>query len=171
MSSNGHTSSPIKIPLEYMPDPEEFLSIKELKQLVHMLDQSDVTVLEVKSFGKQGRLVLRKANDAIQITTQSTGIGASTEESDALYVITAPLVGIFHHWSISKERPLVAVGDKIKEGQHVGMIEVLHIPSEVESPVAGRVVEFLVEDGQPVEYGQALIIIDQRQDTVVIKEL
>jgi biotin carboxyl carrier protein len=159
-SSNGH--APIKIPLEYMPAPEEFLSINELKRIVHMLEQSDVTELEVKSFGKQGRLVLRKANDAIQVSTQSTVMETATVEDDALYIITASLVGVFHHWSTSKERPLVAVGDKIKEGQHVGMIKALHIPSEVESPVAGRVVEFLVEDGQPVEYGQALIVIDKR---------
>ena len=161
-SSNGHTSSPIKVPLEYKQSSEEFLSIEELKRLIHMLDQSDVAELEVRSLGKQERLVLRKANDAIQVTTQSASTETSLVENDELYIITASLVGIFHHWSISKERPLVAVGDRIKEGQHVGMIEVLHIPSEVESPVAGRVVEFLVEDGYPVEYGQALIIIDKR---------
>src|SRR5450631_859742 len=160
-SSNGHTSSPIKVPLEYKQSSEEFLSIEELKRLIHMLDQSDVAELEVRSLGKQERLVLRKANDAIQVTTQSASTETSLVENDELYIITASLVGIFHHWSISKERPLVAVGDRIKEGQHVGMIEVLHIPSEVESPVAGRVVEFLVEDGYPVEYGQALIIIDK----------
>jgi acetyl-CoA carboxylase biotin carboxyl carrier protein len=161
-SSNGHASPPNTIPLEYKHSPEEFLSIDDLKRLIQMLDQSDVTELEVKSLGKHGHLVLRKANNTIQATMQSASTETPPIENDELYIITASLVGIFHHWSISKERPLVAVGDRVKEGQHVGMIEVLHIPSEVESPVAGRVVEFLVEDGQPVEYGQALIIIDQQ---------
>jgi acetyl-CoA carboxylase biotin carboxyl carrier protein len=161
-SSNGHTSSLSRIPLEYKHSSEEFLSIDELKRLIQMLDQSDIMELEVKSLGKQERLVLRKTHNTIQMATQSASAEISPVENDGLYTITASLVGIFHHWSISKERPLVAIGDRIKEGQHVGMIEVLHIPSEVESPVAGRVVEFLVADGQPVEYGQALIIIDQR---------
>jgi acetyl-CoA carboxylase biotin carboxyl carrier protein len=161
-SSNGHPSSLSIIPLEYKHSSEEFLSIDELKRLIQMLDQSDLTELEVKSLGKQERLVLRKTHTTIQTVTQSASAETSPVENAGLYTITASLVGIFHHWLISKERPLVAVGDRIKEGQHVGMIEVLHIPSEVESPVAGRVVEFLVADGQPVEYGQALIIIDQR---------
>ena len=161
-SNNGHTSSLSIIPLEYKYSSEEFLSIDELKRLIQMLNQSDLTELEVKSLRKQERLVLRKTHTTVQTATQSASAETSPVENAGLYTITASLVGIFHHWSISKERSLVAVGDRIKEGQHVGMIEVLHIPSEVESPVAGRVVEFLVADGQPVEYGQALIIIDQR---------
>ena len=161
-SSNGHTSSLSQISLEYKHPSEEFLSIDELKRLIQMLDQSDVAELEVRSFEKQERLLLRKTNSTTQAATPPAPAETPLAEHDELSTITAPLVGIFHHWSISKERPLVKVGDRIKEGQHVGMIEVLHIPSEVESSVAGQVVEFLVADGQPVEYGQPLIIIDPR---------
>jgi len=160
-SSNGHVSSSIKIPLEYAPTSEEFLSIDELKQLVRMLDQSDVSELEVKSAESKGRLVLRKAGDPGQVTDRTPPVDVVASEEDARYIITASLVGIFHSWFTSKERPLVALGDKVKEGQHVGTILSLNIPSEVESPVAGRIVEFLVEDGQPVEYGQALMAIEQ----------
>lgn len=161
-SSNGHASSLSQISLEYKQKSEEFLSIDELKRLIQMLDQSDVTELEVRSPVKQERLVLRKAHNTTQVTAQPASIETSLVESDELFIITAPLVGIFHHWSITKERPLVKVGDRIKEGQHIGMIEVLHIPSEVESSVAGQIIEFLVADGQPVEYGQPLMIIDKR---------
>jgi biotin carboxyl carrier protein len=162
-SSNGHVAVPSsKFPLEYTSPSEEFISLDELKQLVRMLDQSDVVELEVKSAASKGRLVLRKASDTVQVPAQAALLDAPAPLEDTRYIITASLVGIFHPWSSSKDRPLAAVGDKVKEGQHVGMIQSLNIPSEVESPVAGRIVEFLVEDGQPVEYGQALIIIEQR---------
>jgi biotin carboxyl carrier protein len=54
----------------------------------------------------------------------------------------------------------VAVGDRVKEGQLVGTIQSLNVLNEVETSVAGRVVEIHVQDGQPVEYGQLLMTID-----------
>jgi len=55
---------------------------------------------------------------------------------------------------------LVAVGDRVKAGQLVGTIESLNVLNEVETTAAGRVVEIFVQDGQPVEYGQVLMAID-----------
>ena len=74
--------------------------------------------------------------------------------------IAAHFVGIFHAAAKPKRRPLVAPGDRVKAGQLVATIESLNVFNEVESPVAGQVVEILVQDGQPVEYGQQLMNID-----------
>jgi len=74
--------------------------------------------------------------------------------------VVATLVGIFHTWSRPKGNALVAVGDLVKIGQPVGTIQSLNVINEVESLVAGKVVEITVQDGQPVEYGQPLMIID-----------
>ena len=57
------------------------------------------------------------------------------------------------------------MGDRVKAGQLVGTIESLNVLNEVETSVAGRVVEVLVQDGQPVEYGQALMAIDSSEGT------
>jgi biotin carboxyl carrier protein len=74
--------------------------------------------------------------------------------------VLAPLVGTFHTWAKPRGGALVAVGDRVKAGQLVGTIESLNVLNEVETTVAGHVVEILVQEGQPVEYGQVLMIID-----------
>jgi len=78
--------------------------------------------------------------------------------------VVAPLVGVFHSWAKPKGKPVVVVGDHVKIGQMVGTIQSLNVISEVESPVAGRVAELLVLDGQPVEYGQPLVVIDTLEE-------
>src|SRR5262249_55162837 len=83
---------------------------------------------------------------------------------DTKYAVAAPLVGIFHFWAKPKGTPLVSVGDSVKVGQRVGTIQSLNVLNEVETLVAGRVVEVLVQDGQPVEYGQPLMTIDSAEE-------
>ncbi len=76
------------------------------------------------------------------------------------HYITSHLVGIFHTWAKPRGGALVAVGDRVNVGQLVATIESLNVINEVESSFAGRVVEILVLEGQSVEYGQKLMIID-----------
>jgi biotin carboxyl carrier protein len=83
---------------------------------------------------------------------------------DTKHTVVAPLVGIFHVWAKPKGSPLVAVGDVVKAGQRVGTIQSLNVLNEVETQVAGRVVEIFVRDGQPVEYGQQLMTIDSAEE-------
>jgi biotin carboxyl carrier protein len=78
-------------------------------------------------------------------------------------MVVAPLVGIFHPWLKPRGGTLVAVGDRVKIGQLVGTIESLNVFNEVETTVAGRVVEVHVQDGQPVEYGQVLVTIESAE--------
>ena len=82
------------------------------------------------------------------------------KETPAEHKIVAPLVGTFHVWAKPRGGALVAVGDRVKAGQLVGTIQSLNVLNEVESAVAGRVVEVHVQEGQPVEYGQVLMTID-----------
>jgi len=80
-----------------------------------------------------------------------------------MHSVVAPLVGVFHSATKPRGKALVAVGDHVKAGQHLAAIESLNVINEVEAPVAGRVVEILVQEGQPVEYGQPLMTIDGDQ--------
>lgn len=163
-------------------EPEEFyavqkeqsasiINIEQLQRLVRLLDQSSVSELELKHIEEGTRLVLRKAKADLNTSMQdgsllSTPIIAPemNEESDAIpteieHKIVAHLVGIFHVWARPRGGALVAVGDRVKEGQLVGIIESLNVFNEVESPVAGHVAEIFVQEGQPVEYGQLLMTI------------
>lgn len=166
--------------VEALPGEEQSdqISIEHLRHLIHVLDTSDVSEVEVRHVARGSRLVLRKTiaaggvvpSDQVAIApsqgqkAQAASAEAETHIENNLETVTAPLVGIFHPWIKPKGKPLVAVGDSVKEGQLVGAIQSLNVIYEVETPVAGRVVEILVQDGQPVEYGQPLMMIDGTEE-------
>jgi acetyl-CoA carboxylase biotin carboxyl carrier protein len=155
----------------------EQVSTAQLQHLVRLLDKSDVSEIEVKRPQERMRLVLKKVKANAQASVSENQVlasslnGATSAEQefpaasmDIQHTVTAPLVGIFHSWAKPKGKPVVAIGDRVKIGQLVGTIQSLNVISEVESLVAGRVVELLVQDGQPVEYGQPLVVIDTSEE-------
>jgi acetyl-CoA carboxylase biotin carboxyl carrier protein len=156
---------------EVESDSTSLVSVEQLQRLVRLLDRSDVSELEVRRAEHGTRLVLRKAkasdNISVMASTQMvtpSSLVPSTEPAapaaEAKSIVVAPLVGIFHPWAKPRGKSLVAVGDRIMIGQIVATIESLNVINEVEAVVAGHVVEILVQNGQPVEYGQPLMIIE-----------
>ena len=88
--------------------------------------------------------------------------GASGEdESSPDEVITSPLVGTFYSAPSPDEAPYVSLGDIVKKGQVLGIIEAMKLMNEVESEFSGRIAAILVENGQTVEYGQPLFRISR----------
>jgi acetyl-CoA carboxylase biotin carboxyl carrier protein len=145
------------------------ISSEQLQRLVHLLDKSDVSEIEVKRVSVGMRLVLRKAKAAegsnLQVAVPpSVDVEEPASPVDTKHAVTAPLVGVFHSWAKPRGASLVSVGDTVKAGQRVGTIQSLNVLNEVETPVGGRVVEILVEDGHPVEYGQPLMTIDSVEE-------
>ncbi len=154
-------------------DASSSISIEQLQRLVRLLDGSDVSEIEVRRGGEgvQGtHLLLRKPKALESGERMMIALPAEQKEttSDAAketrHTVTAPLVGIFHVWARPKGGSLVAIGDGVKVDQLVGTIQSLNVINEVEAHVAGRVVEIFVQDGQPVEYGQPLMIIDSSEE-------
>jgi acetyl-CoA carboxylase biotin carboxyl carrier protein len=80
-----------------------------------------------------------------------------------IVTIEAPMVGTFYRASSPTADPYVREGDMVKEGQILCIIEAMKLMNEIESRVAGRVARILVENGQPVEYGQALFLIEPQR--------
>jgi acetyl-CoA carboxylase biotin carboxyl carrier protein len=74
--------------------------------------------------------------------------------------VTSPIVGTFYRSSSPDKPPYVEVGDTVKKGQILCIIEAMKLMNEIESETAGKVVQALVENGQPVEYGQPLFVIE-----------
>jgi acetyl-CoA carboxylase biotin carboxyl carrier protein len=169
---------------DYLPGMQDeehassVFSIEQLQRLVQLLDQSDVTELELERASEGIHLALRKVKapetgqqagdgQTAQVTvmpalssTPAASAAAAVSADKAVHQVVAPLVGTFHVWAKPRGGALVAVGDRVKAGQLVGTIQSLNVLTEVETVVAGRVVEVLVQDGQPVEYGQVLMTID-----------
>lgn len=85
------------------------------------------------------------------------GEGVKLAEGEEL--IVADMVGTFYAASAPNEQPYVAEGDEVEPGQIVGIIEAMKMMNQIESEVAGRIVRILVQNAQPVEYGQPLMVV------------
>ena len=97
-----------------------------------------------------------------QATAEAADEGQKAqEESSPDEVITSPLVGTFYAAPSPEEAPYVSLGDTVKKGQVLGIIEAMKLMNEVESEFSGRIAAILVENGQTVEYGQPLFRISR----------
>lgn len=81
-------------------------------------------------------------------------------EKQGYYVLKSPMVGTFYRRPAPDKPPFVQVGDTVKKGQTLCLIEAMKIFNEIESEVDGKIIQILVEDGTPVEFGQPLFIIE-----------
>ena len=86
--------------------------------------------------------------------------GASSEAPKAGQIVKAPLVGVFYAAPAEDAAPFVSVGDRVKKGQTLAIIEAMKLMNEIDSEFDGTIAEILVENGQAVEYGQPLFRIE-----------
>jgi acetyl-CoA carboxylase biotin carboxyl carrier protein len=92
-----------------------------------------------------------------------TGVPLSAQNStldQRLVEVPSPMVGTFYRASAPSESPFVEVGDRVRSGQTVCIIEAMKLMNEIEAEISGQVMEILVENGEPVEYGQPLMRIN-----------
>ena len=87
------------------------------------------------------------------------GAAGAEEELPAGNIVKSPLVGTFYAAPAEDAEPFVKVGDSVKEGQVLAIVEAMKLMNEIESDFTGTVKEILVENGQAVEYGQPLFVI------------
>ena len=129
----------------------------QLGALLRLLDGSDVEELEVEHQG--ARFVVRRdLSDARPAAPAVVERPAPPPRSDS-FVITAPVVGVFKRNAGGKGEPVLDAGDAVAAGQIVGAVEAMGMLNRIQSERAGVVQEMLVRDGQPVEYGQTLLVV------------
>ena len=120
-----------------------------VEQVVELAVRHNLAEIEVEADGTRIRVVREHAP------------GAEAVESTAhLLTIEAPMVGTFYRAPKPDAPPFVAEGDMVKEGQVVCIVEAMKLMNEIESKVAGRIAKIVVENGQPVEFGQPLFVVD-----------
>ena len=93
-------------------------------------------------------------------TIRTVGVNENEGQSDDLEEIKSPLVGTFYAARAEGEEPFIKVGDKIKKGQTIGIIEAMKLMNEIESKFDGVVKEVLVDNESPVEFGQEMFVIE-----------
>jgi acetyl-CoA carboxylase biotin carboxyl carrier protein len=87
-------------------------------------------------------------------------VAETEEETQRLVTITSPIVGTFYRSPSPEAAPFVEVGLKVNKGQVLCIVEAMKLMNEIESDAEGIVVKILVENGQPVEYGEPLFLIE-----------
>jgi acetyl-CoA carboxylase biotin carboxyl carrier protein len=131
-----------------------------LPSLLELLQNSDLRELELSEGGMRVRVHRAPAIEADEMD------GIILEEEDLPSVVppimqvVAPLVGTFYRASTPGTPPLVTEGSHVEEETVIGIIEALQVLTEVEAGCTGIVTSVLATDGQPVEYGQALVEVD-----------
>jgi acetyl-CoA carboxylase biotin carboxyl carrier protein len=141
-----------------------------VKDLVELAALHNLAELEVESEGTRIRVVRERAPAAASARPEAAphvaGQIAPVEETIALshlVTIEAPMVGTFYRASSPDAASFVSEGDVIKEGQVLCIIEAMKLMNEIEAKVGGRITKILVENGQPVEYGQPLFLLEPRR--------
>ena len=153
------------------------MKLKEkISSLIEILKNSDIHEIEVSSFwGAQKIRVSNKKENNISLPmnidknehifksdqkeTIQESINPKDTSLDKLRIIKAPLVGTFYSAPKPGSPSFIKIGDKIKKGQVICIIEAMKIFNEIESDFSGTVVEILIDDGTPVEFDQDLVII------------
>ncbi|REJ34949.1 MAG: hypothetical protein DIU82_08110 [Bacillota bacterium] len=149
------------------------LNLESIKELIELISKSGIDEFELETEGL--KVSMRKLSAAarpapvVQPVEQAPApaVPAPVAESkpaakdDRFVQITAPMVGTFYRAPAPDAEPYVKVGDIVEVGQTLCIIEAMKLMNEIESEVRGRVVEILVENAQPVEYGQPLFVLEK----------
>jgi acetyl-CoA carboxylase biotin carboxyl carrier protein len=137
--------------------------------VVELATRHNLAELEIEQAGVRIRVVRERAPAATAIPIRAepgaplpTREATETPADPNLVTIEAPMVGTFYRAPNPNAAPFVAEGDVVKEGQALCIIEAMKLMNEIEAKVGGRIARVLVENGQPVEYGQALFLVEPR---------
>ena len=148
------------------------MDIRKVKKLMELLEQSGMAEIEIKE-GEESVKISRFGNAPLMTPTvtqqpaaivtpnkvESTITSADKGSEVSGDLISSPMVGTFYSAPSPSAKPFVAVGQHVNKGDTVGIIEAMKIMNQIEADHSGTVVEILVKDGEAVEFGQALIII------------
>ncbi len=139
-----------------------------IKEIINLIKNSDIKSLSLEigdfklNVETHRKEVHHRMPEQVQreIRHVETTPSNETLEEEKLHVIKSPLVGTFYRSPSPGAPPFVEVGDIVSPGQILCIVEALKVMNEIESDVRGKVVKVLVENGEAVEYGQPLFLID-----------
>jgi acetyl-CoA carboxylase biotin carboxyl carrier protein len=140
----------------------------EIKELMEYIEASSFVEFELEREGFKIKLVKRSAVSngpgaalspallAAQPVIEAPAARPAAVESPDFHLVKSPIVGTFYRAGSPGSRPFVEVGDKVKKGQVLCIVEAMKLMNEIESDCDGEILEALVANGQPVEYGEPL---------------
>lgn len=148
------------------------MDIRKVKKLIEMLEESAISEIEIHEGEESVRISRHSSNETTQTVVQVPAGPTGTAKDEASthdvnvpeplpvgHTIKAPMVGIFYEAESPERPPFVEVGQSVSTGDVLCIIEAMKIMNHIESDVSGVISKILVENGEPVEYGQPLLII------------
>ena len=143
------------------------MDIRKIKKLIEMLQDSDLTEIEVKEGEESVRIVRGNAQplDVKSSFITADSLNAQSENNEVLEnasgsSIKSPIVGTFYRKPGPDQPPFVEIGSQVNAGDVVCIVEAMKMMNEIKSEFTGKVSAINIEDGQPVEFDQSLIVID-----------
>jgi acetyl-CoA carboxylase biotin carboxyl carrier protein len=161
------------------------MDIRKIKKLIELLEESGIAEIEIKEGEEAVRISRMPAGGALvhplpaqawaepprgapmplAPPAEAGGQGAAAGESPLKpkpneHVITAPMVGTFYASSSPGGKPFVEIGDEVKIGQVLCIIEAMKMMNQIEADRAGRITSIMARNGDPVEFGQPLFVVE-----------
>jgi acetyl-CoA carboxylase biotin carboxyl carrier protein len=151
------------------------MDLRKLKTLIDLVSESNVSELEITEAEGKVRIVKGAPGGshgapAQAFAAQAAGPSplpapvppavAAAPEAPAGHIVKSPMVGTFYRSSSPGAKPFIEIGSQVKEGETICIIEAMKILNEIEADKAGTVTQILCQNGQAVEYGQALVVIE-----------
>lgn len=152
------------------------MDIRKVKKLIELLEESGIAEIEIKEGEEAVRISRMPTGAAVPqyIAAPAPAVAAPAAAAPAAAaaptpharrkddenIVPAPMVGTYYAAASPTAKPFVAIGDEVKEGQVLCIIEAMKMMNQIESDRAGRVTAIMVKNGEAVEFGQPLFVIE-----------
>ena len=151
------------------------MNIKELKEMIALMQENGLTELEIEKNGFKIRLKKTLSGFDVkrenQIESGSVTISAASDktqanplpskEEEGVSIVRSPMVGTFYSAPAPDKEPYVTKGKTVKEGDVLCIVEAMKLMNEIKSEISGRIIDILINNGQPVEFDQPLFKIQK----------
>jgi acetyl-CoA carboxylase biotin carboxyl carrier protein len=155
------------------------MDLRKLKTLIDLVSESNISELEITEADGKVRIVksdgqpvvaampMMQAPQMVAAPVQAAApvaaaapAAAPAPAAETGHIVKSPMVGTFYRASSPNAKPFAEVGQQVKEGDPICIIEAMKIMNEIEADKTGTITKILIENGQPVEFGQSLIVIE-----------
>jgi acetyl-CoA carboxylase biotin carboxyl carrier protein len=145
------------------------MELEEIRHLIEFLQETDITELEIEREGAKIRIKREKIMPSSELPvsvkhseTEKVPVKEEPEEDQTLVTITSPIVGVFYRAPSPESPPFVEIGSPVRKGQVLCIVEAMKLMNEIESDRDGIISKILIENGQPVEYGEPLFLVEPK---------
>lgn len=136
------------------------MDLQEIRELIKLIDQTDIAELSLESAGVKVA-IKKNSGRQTEFAKEPAPLVPAEKKGNTpdLISVVAPVVGTFYRAPAPDAPPFVQPGDVVQKGQTLCLIEAMKLMNEIKAEAAGKIVEILAENGEPVEYGQPLFYL------------